>query len=118
MSTSGKNRKGSDSTRHRTSLFLGGGLLALLAIIAGVAYGSSPYFATDAVVSRFTSKTLSATASDSELQAISSNFYAALDQVVPGGQSDQPDSVLAQVGRAVVQEDKPLWDPDNERLRA
>lgn len=104
MSISGKNREGSDSSRNRTTLFLGGGLLALLTIIVGVAYCSSPYFATDTVVSRFANKTLSATTSDGELQAISSNLYAALDQVVPSGQSDQPESVLAQVGRAVVQE--------------
>jgi hypothetical protein len=76
----------------------------LLAIIVGAIYYSSPYIATDAAVARLADKTLSTTTSDDELQAISSNLYAALDQVVPGGQGTQPESVLAQVGRAVMQE--------------
>lgn len=104
MSIAGKNRKESHPVQHRTALFVGGGLLVLLTIIVGVAYYSSPYFATDAAVARLANKTLSTAASDGELQAISSNLYAALDQVVPGGQSSQPESVLAQIGRAVVQE--------------
>lgn len=104
MSIARKNRKGSSAMQHRTTIFLGGGLLALLTIFVGVVYYSSPYFATDSAVARLADKTLSATTSDGELQAISSNLYAALDQVVPGGQSDQAESVFAQVGRAVVQE--------------
>jgi len=80
------------------------GASLLLAIIVGAVYYSSPYIATDAAVARLADKTLSTTTSDDELQAISSNLYAALDQVVPGGQGTQPESVLAQVGRAVMQE--------------
>lgn len=90
--------------QHRTVIVLAGGLLAVLAIVVSAVYYSSPYFATDPVVARLANKTLSATTSDDELQAISSNLYVALDQVVPGGQSEQPGSLLAQVGRAVTQE--------------
>lgn len=104
MSFAGKNHRGSSPTQHRTAIILAGGVLLLLAIIAGAIYYSSPYFATDAAVARFANKTLSADTSDGELQAISSNLYAALDQIIPGGQGSQPESVLAQVGRAVVQE--------------
>lgn len=90
--------------QHRTVIFLIGGAVTLLAIIVGAIYYSSPYFATDTAVARLADKTLSATTSDDELHAISSNLYTALDQVVPGGQGAQPESVLAQVGKAVVQE--------------
>ena len=104
MSMKGRNSKGSRPMQYRTAIFLSGGFLVLLAIIVGVAYYSSPYFATDAAVARLANKTLPAAASDGELQAISSNLYAALDQVVPGGQSTQSESLFAEVGRAVVQE--------------
>jgi hypothetical protein len=90
--------------QHRTAIILGGGLLVLLTIIVGVLYCSTPYFATDAAMARLADKSLSTTASEGELQTIASNLYAALDQIVPGGQSDQPESVLAQVGRVVMQE--------------
>ena len=104
MSMKGRNSKGPRPRQYRTAIFLSGGFLVLLAIIVGVAYYSSPYFATDAAVARLANKTLPAAASDGELQAISSNLYAALDQVVPGGQSTQSESLFAEVGRAVVQE--------------
>ena len=103
MSTA-KNRKGSSPFQQTKVLVLGIGLLALLLITVGGVYYSSPYFATDPAVARLAGKTLPATATDGELQAISANLYAALDQVVPGGQSDQPESVLAKVGRAVMQD--------------
>lgn len=78
--------------------------LALLVIAVGTFYYSSPYFATDPVMARLANKTLSVTASDREIHSISANLYTVLDQVVPGGQGDQPTSVFAQVSRAVVQE--------------
>lgn len=90
--------------QHRTVIVLTGGLLAVLATVVSAVYYSTPYFTTDSVVARLANKTLSATTSDGELQAISSNLYAALDQIVPGGQSEQPNSLLAQVGRAITQE--------------
>ena len=104
MSFARKNRRGSSATPHRTAIVLFGAVLLLLVIIVGASYYSSPYFATDAAVARFANKTLPASMSDGELQAISSSLYMALDQVVPGGQGNQPESVLAQVGRAAAQE--------------
>ena len=104
MSISSKYRKGSSTSQQRTVVILGCVSLAVLVIVLGTFYYSSPYFATDPVVARLANKTLSATASDGEMHSISTNLDAALDQVVPSGQSDQPTSVLAQVARAVVQE--------------
>ena len=104
MSNAGKRRGPSGAMQHRTVIFLIGVALTFLAIIVGTIYYSSPYFATDTAVARLADNTLSATTSDDELQAISSNLYTALDQVVPGGQGAQPESVLAQVGKAVAQE--------------
>ena len=104
MSSSGKYRAGSSASQLQTWVTLGCASLALLVIVLGALYYSSPYFATDPVVARLANKTLSAAATDGEMRSISANLYTALDQVVPGGQSDQPTSVLAQVSRAVVQE--------------
>ena len=104
MSISGKNRKRSNSSQQRTVILLSGGLLALAGIVIGAVYYASPFSATDTAVARLAGKTLAETASEVELQAISSNLYAALDQVIPGGQSDQPESVIARVGKAVAQE--------------
>ena len=104
MSFAGKNRRGSSATSHRTAIVLICTVLLSLSIIVGAIYYSSPHFATDAAVARFANKTLSATMFDGELQAISSSLYVALDQVIPGGQGNQPESGLAQVGHAVVQE--------------
>lgn len=104
MSFASRNRGGAGPIQHRTAIVVICGASLLLAIIVGALYYSSPYLATDAAVARFANKTLSTTTSDDELQAIASNLYAALDQIVPGGQGTQPESVLAQVGRAVVQE--------------
>ena len=97
-------RRGGNASQQHTAVVWGGSLLALLLIVVGVAYYSSPYFATDSAAARMVDKTLPTTISDAELKAISSNLYTALDQVVPGGQSDPPVSILAQVGRAVTRE--------------
>ena len=97
-------RRGGNSSQQHLAAIWGGGLLVLLLIVVGVAYYSSPYFATDSAAARMVDKTLPATMSDDELRAISSNLYAALDQVVPGGQGDAPESVLAQVGLALTRE--------------
>ena len=98
------NRKRTHPARRWTPILVGCGLLVLFALGVSVVYYSSPYVATDAVVVRLTDKTLSSTTSDDELQSISSNLYAALDQVVFGRHDTHPESILAKVGRAVVQE--------------
>lgn len=104
MSIPSKYRKGSSTPQQRNVVILGCVSLALLVIVVGAFYYSSPYFATDPVIARLANKTLSVTASDREIHSISANLYTALDQVVPGGQGVQPTSVLAQVSRAVVQD--------------
>ena len=105
MSISSRNRRGSNNWPPRKAIVLiGGGLLAVLTMIVGGSYCWSPYLVTNAAVARLADKTLSATVSEGELQAMSSNLYAALDQVIPGAPRDRPESILAQVGGAVVRE--------------
>ena len=91
--------------RTRRSGLVGGLLAAALVLIAaGTAYCVSPYFATRSVASRLLDKTLPAAISEEEVQAISGNLRAALEQAASDTQSEPPATVLGQIGRAVVQE--------------